>query len=178
MPAGHHSSEFWDKSAVLQRPPAADRLFAALAERIGGLGAEVIAGPAKGGMVVAWGVARHLGVDALFLERPLAEGPFTLSRGHRVAPAARVVVVDDILSSGRTLGAAIDALEPFTVAGIGVLVDRSGGLPEPEVPRFPLPVVSLTAVDAPAVWAPEECPLCAAGIPLADGRSPVPPAAG
>ena len=170
VPAGHHSEEFWDKSAVLQRPSASDRLFRALANRVRHLDPDVIAGPAKGGMIVAWAVARHLGCDAAFLERQGTTGAFALSRGQPVAPRSRAVLVDDILSSGHTLRLAMLALEPLRPVGIGVIVDRSGALPAEQCAPIP-PVLSLISVRAPAVWPPEECPLCAVGMPLVDART-------
>jgi orotate phosphoribosyltransferase len=170
--AGQHTAEFWEKFAVLREPALADELCALLARRLAPLRPTIVAGPTQGGLLVAWGVARHLGCRAMFLERESREDPFTILRGSRLDAGDVVVLVDDLISSGGTVHRALRPLlaSPATVAGVGCWVDRRSTVP-PEQVR-PLPEIeALLTLTSPPSYPPADCPLCPDGPPLLDPRS-------
>lgn len=170
--AGQHTAEFWEKFAVLQEPELADELCSLLATRLAPSRPTVVAGPTQGGLLVAWGVARHLGCRAIFLERESRTEPFTILRGSRLRSEDVVVLVDDLVSSGGTLQQALRPLldSPATVAGVGSLVDRRETVPPEDV--RPLPEVqSLLTLSSPPSYPASDCPLCSDGVPLLDPRS-------
>ncbi len=122
---------------------------------------EVVAGPTTGGIILAYEVARQLGVRGIFAER---EGVSrrAFKRGFGISPGERVLIVDDILTTGQSIREVLDlvAEQGGEVIGIGVLVDRSEKKHDFGVPLFYC-LRSITPT-----YRPKECPLCAAGIPL------------
>jgi orotate phosphoribosyltransferase len=107
-------------------------------------------------------VARQLGVRGIFVESdPDRPGKRALRRGFQVRPGERVLIVDDVLTAGTSIREVLEALAPFQpdIVGIGVLIDRSGGA------DFGLPLHALLHLSIPS-YAPVDCPLCAAGLPL------------
>jgi orotate phosphoribosyltransferase len=160
LTSGLHSDTYLQSALVLQRPDDAARLGQALAARFRWVAIDVVVAPALGGILVAHEVARALGVRGLFTERE--DGRMTLRRGFRIGPGERCLVVEDVVTTGgstREVMAAVEALGGV-VAGVGALVDRSGGkadLPEPRAALLTLEVPS---------YRPEDCPLCRAGVPV------------
>jgi orotate phosphoribosyltransferase len=118
-----------------------------------------VVAPAIGGIIVAHEVARALGVRALFTEREA--GVMTLRRGFRLEPGQRVLVVEDVVTTGGSTRETIDAVHRAggVVVGAGSLVDRSGGAVDLGVRRAALLTLSVPAYD------PGDCPLCREGIP-------------
>ena len=118
--------------------------------------------PALGGVVIGHEVARALeDVPFFFTER--SEGAMTLRRGFRIEPGCRVLVVEDVVTTGRSTREVMSAVtqEGAAVVGVASIVNRSGS----ENPFAPLPFTALLTVEVPA-YPPESCPLCASGIPL------------
>jgi orotate phosphoribosyltransferase len=144
---------------VLQFPQYAELLGADLAVRFPGLKIDCVVGPALGGVVVAHEVARKLRVRALFTER--VNGVMTLRRGFHVAPGERVLIVEDVVTTGGSVKEAAAAVESLggKIVGFGALIDRSGGKAELGLPFHAL--LTLNAVS----WDAAECPLCPSGIP-------------
>lgn len=171
-PAGHHTAEFWEKFAVLQQPALADELFGLLAARLAALRPTVVAGPTQGGLVVAWGVARHLGCRALFLERDTRHGPFVVRRGTHLTGDDVVVLVDDLIASGDTVRRAQAAVRegPGRIAGLGCLVDRRATVPRAQAQPVP-EIVSLLELTGPPNYDPTDCPLCDEGVVLSEPRT-------
>jgi orotate phosphoribosyltransferase len=128
-------------------------------------GIELVAGPTTGGIVLAYEVARQLGVGAVYAERD-KDGGRVLRRGFSIGSGTRVLVVDDVVTTGGSVREMLDCVAAAggTVAGVGVLVDRTGGKVAPGVPFF-----ACLTVDFPS-YAPEECPLCAQGKPVSAPR--------
>ena len=128
------------------------------------LGINVVAGPTTGGILLAFEVARQLGVEAAYAERA-SDGSLQreFRRGTTFTPGARVLLVDDILTTGGSIRETVAALERENVeiVGIGVLVDRSAG----KVRFDPYPLVPLLSLEIEA-WDAADCPLCRAGVPL------------
>ena len=171
LASGRHASLYLEKFQVLQHPSETERLCSAIAMRAGALGVETVAGPTTGGIILAHEVARQLGARAIYAERREGASGREFRRGFALAPGERVLVVDDIMTTGGSLQETIDAVRAAggTVAGAAVLVDRSGG-----AARLDVPVKALWRLDIPS-YSATECPLCAKGIPAVHpGTTPAP----
>lgn len=159
LTSGKHSAQYMQCAQVLQYPERAAILAAGLAASFRDFEVQTVIGPAMGGILVAHEVAKALGVRALFTERE--NGIMRLRRGFTLAAGERVLVVEDVITTGgsvREVLAVVRELGAVPV-GVGVLVDRSGG-----TVKFGLPQSSLLQLEIQAYEA-EECPLCAQGIP-------------
>ena len=161
LASGRHSPLYLEKFQVLQRPAETERLCSAIAAWARSLEVETVAGPTTGGIILAHEVARQLGVRAIYAERRDGTSGREFRRGFALAPGERVLVVDDIMTTGGSVQETIDAVRAAgaTVAGASVLVDRSGG-----AARLEVPLHALWRLDIPSYPA-AECPLCAKGVP-------------
>jgi orotate phosphoribosyltransferase len=172
LSSGNHSPFYLEKFQVLQWPQETERLCASIAESARGLGVQTVAGPTTGGIILAHEVARQLGARAVYAERTADGRGREFRRGFRLHPGERVLVVDDIMSTGGSVQETIAAVRAngAEVVGVGVLVDRSAGRA-----RFDgLPVIALWDVSIPT-YAPDVCPQCAQGTPLVKpGTTPAP----
>jgi len=160
LTSGLHSPGYLQCALVLQHPRDAEACGAALAERVKGLAPSVVLSPALGGIVIGQEVARALGVRAIFAERQ--DGKLTLRRGFSLEPGDRVLVVEDVVTTG---GSTRETIEVARAAGAqvvaaGTIIDRSGGNQDLDVPFHALAVVSLPT------YPPETCPMCARGEPV------------
>jgi orotate phosphoribosyltransferase len=161
LTSGLHSPRYLQCALILMDPPLATRLGQELAGRLrpllGGTSPGAVVAPALGGILVAHEVARGLGVRGLFMERE--GGRMTLRRGFALGKGEAVVVVEDVITTGGSTREVMDAVRDLgaRVVAAGSLVDRSGGAADLGVPR-----ASLLTLEAPT-YAPETCPLCAAG---------------
>jgi orotate phosphoribosyltransferase len=159
LSSGLHSPGYMQSALVLQDPRQAAACGAALAETVRVLGAEVVMSPALGGIVIGHEVARALGVRAIFAERQ--GGGLTLRRGFSLAPGEKVLIVEDVVTTG---GSTRETMEVARAAGAEVvgaasIVDRSGGSAGLDVPYFALATIALPT------YQPDACPLCAMGTP-------------
>jgi orotate phosphoribosyltransferase len=163
--SGRHGADYLEKFRILEDPRATMTLAAMIVERFRGLAPELIAGPTTGGIILAYEVARQLGVDAIYVERGEGAGR-VLRRGFEIAPGARVLVVDDVVTTGGSLLETTRCIKDAggDVIGIGVLADRTAGRTGTDVPFF-----ACLTVDFPS-YVPGDCPLCAAGVPVAPPR--------
>lgn len=163
LASGRHSDRYVEKFDLLRNPAATSEACRGIAARFAPEKIDVVAGPTTGGIILAFETARQLGVEAAYAERA-SDGSSRreFRRGATFRAGSRVLVVDDILTTGGSVRETLAALaqQPVEVVGISVLVDRSGGTVEFGVPLFPL---AQLAIDT---WAPEECPLCARGVAL------------
>lgn len=168
LSSGLHSTGYLQCALVLQYPASAEALGRDLAERTRDLGATVVLSPALGGLIIGHEVARGLGVRAIFAERQ--DGTLTLRRGFTLAETDRVLVVEDVLTTGGSTRETIQVAiaSGARVVGAAAIVDRSGG-----TATFDVPFSALLAVDLPT-YAPDACPLCAQGLPVVKpGSRPV-----
>jgi orotate phosphoribosyltransferase len=168
LTSGLHSPGYLQCALVLQHPDQAEMLGRAIAERTGDLGATVVLSPALGGVIIGHEVGRALGVRAIFAERQ--DGALMLRRGFILAENDRVLVIEDVLTTGgstrETIQVARAAGAP--VVGAAAIVDRSGG-----AVRFEVPFVSLLDLSLPT-YEPGACPLCAQGMAVVKpGSRPV-----
>ncbi len=162
LSSGRHSDRYIEKFALLMRPRETEQVCRGFTERFANAGVETVAGPTTGGILLAFEVARQLGVRAVYAERAEGGPGREFRRGATFRPGERVLVVDDILTTGGSVRDTLAALarHRVEVVGVGVLVDRSGGQVD-----FGVPLVPLLALDI-ATYAPADCPLCRAGRPL------------
>src|SRR6188508_702469 len=160
LTSGLHSPGYLQCALVLQHPREAEACGTAIAERVRGLGASVVLSPALGGIVIGQEVARALEVRALFAERQ--EGALTLRRGFTLSEADRVLVVEDVLTTGGSTRetAAVAEAHGAQVVGAAVIVDRGA-----DPARLNLPLQALVQLQVPT-YQPDECPMCAARIPV------------
>jgi orotate phosphoribosyltransferase len=157
LSSGLHSDRYLQSALVLQQPDIATRLCAALAASFKDERIQVVIAPALGGVFVSHETARALGVRALFAER--VNGELTLRRGFTIKQGERVLVVEDVITTGKSTRETIDVVRKAggTVVAAASLVDRSGGKAELGVPYR-----SLVTLDVPSYTA-ENCPLCKSG---------------
>jgi len=161
LTSGLHSPVYWEKFRVLQSPSYTEQLCRMITAHFHKQNIQVVAGPTTGGIILAFETARQLGVRSIFAEREGAtERAFR--RGFSINPGERVLIVDDILTTGSSIRQVMAAAtkQGGTVIGIGVLVDRS----EQEV-KFGVPLFSCLRSITPT-YMPPDCPLCVKNIPL------------
>src|SRR5215510_8902286 len=164
LTSGLHSSGYLQCALVLQHPQSAELLGRALGDRAAPLRATAVLSPALGGIVIGQEVGRALGVRALFAERQ--DGQLTLRRGFTLSERDRVLVVEDVLTTGGSTRETIEVAKAAgaQVVGAASIVDRSG----PSLARetdLGVPFAALLNVDLPT-YEPDECPLCAQGLPV------------
>lgn len=147
LSSGLRSPVFLQKALVFMQPREAERLCKALAEKIVASGLEFskVVSPAVGGIIPGYETARHLGKPAMYTER--VDGKFQLRRGFEISPGEKVIVVEDIVSTGLSIRECIDCLTGIgaDVVAAACLVDRSGGEADVGVP-----LISLTGYKVPA----------------------------
>jgi orotate phosphoribosyltransferase len=164
LASGKHSDLYIEKFDLLRRPRDVEILLKELAGRFKNESIDVVVGPTTGGILLAFELARQLGTMAAYAERKLDGQPGReFRRGTLFKSAQRVLVIDDVLTTGGSIRETLEALklEPVTIMAIAVLVDRSGG----SVDFEEIPLVTLLTIEA-ETWSPEECPLCRSAIPL------------
>jgi len=162
LTSGLHSQQYMQCALVLQYPQYAQALGQMLGQRFQEAGVQTVIGPALGGVVVAHEVARSLGqnVRSIFAEREA--GKMSLRRGFAVSPGERLLVVEDVVTTGGSVLEVVELVQEMgaEVVGVGVLVDRSGG-------KLSCPVrfESLLKMNI-QTYSPDDCPFCRQGIPV------------
>ena len=165
LTSGKHSDKYFEKFRILEQPPVCEAFAKAVAERFRKDNATVVCGPTTGGVIIAYEVARQLGCRCVIDEK--AELGRKIGRGFRLGPEDRVLVVDDVLTTGGSIKETLAAIESTgaKVIGVGVYVDRSAGV-DFGVPSFGAFRQQVAAFEA------SVCPLCAKGVALEEpGRS-------
>lgn len=165
LTSGLHTDLFLLCSLVQQYPRHTMRLAEAMAVPFRSKQVQVVAGTAVGGIILAYEVARVLEARAIFAEKS-GNGTMVLRRGFHLKPGARVLVVEDALSTGGSVRKVMDAIRAHhaEVVGVTALVDRSGGRTDVGVP-----IRALVTMDVP-MWEPQQCPLCRDRIPLVEPK--------
>jgi orotate phosphoribosyltransferase len=160
LSSGLHSSGYLQCALVLQHPREAEACGAAIAAQIRELQPEAVLSPALGGVVIGHEVARALGVRAIFAERQ--EGVLTLRRGFSLDAGERVLVVEDVVTTGGSTREtmAVARAAGANVVGAAAIIDRGGGHQD-----LGVPFRALATIDLP-VYQPDACPLCARGEPV------------
>ncbi len=162
LTTGLHSDTYIQCAQVMQYPDFMDNLCSELGKRFRGDDIDVIVGPAVGAIIMAHVMARVLGpwVRAVFTERE--NGKMTLRRSFMIKEGEKVLVVEDVITTGSSAREVIDIVNSRKgkVVGVGALIDRSGGRVD-----FGVKTEKLLTIDI-KNYLPEECPLCKKGIPL------------
>lgn len=164
LASGRHSDRYLEKFDLLRNPTATSAVLEPLAAELRGWDIDAVVGPTTGGILLAFELARQLGLPAAYAERS-GEGMSgrQIKRSTVFPEGSRVFVIDDILTTGGSVAETLDALKahPVEVVGIAVLADRSGG----SVRFGDLPMISLLSLNIES-WDAEACPLCKANVPL------------
>ena len=171
LSSGLHSGDYLQCALYLAQPHRAARAGGLIAAAVSDaqLDPQIVIAPAMGGLIIGHETARALDLPFLFTER--SEGTMVLRRGFGVAPGQRVVVIEDVVTTGRSTQEVINILEGLgaDVIGVASMVNRSGK----GQPFAPLPSRHLLEVDFPT-WTADECPLCRDGVPIAKpGSRPI-----
>ena len=160
LSSGLHSDRYLQSALVLQYPDFAEQLGRAVAERTAHLQATAVLSPALGGIVIGQEVGRALHVRALFAERQ--DGALTLRRGFTLDRSDRVLIVEDVITTGGSTRETIAVAEVngARVIGAAAIINRGS-----DASRLNVPLQALVTMEVPA-HPPESCPLCAKGIPV------------
>jgi orotate phosphoribosyltransferase len=170
LTSGLHSPVYWEKFRVLHFPQYTQQLCRLISQHFAGYDIDMVAGPTTGGIILAHEVGRQMKLPALFAENAGGDKR-CFRRGLGITPGQKVLIVDDILTTGKSIRQVLELVQEQggCVAGIGVLVDRSE-----QQHDFGAHLFSCLRSVTPA-YQPDECPLCARGIPLTrpGGSQPV-----
>ncbi len=158
LTSGRHSDRYLQCAQIFRNPKYSEEICGALAENWRRKGIEIVIGPAMGAVQMAYEVSRALGCENFFTERG-ADGKMALRRGFRVLPGQKVLVVEDVVTTGGSVREVMELVRAAggMVAGVGAVVDRTAGKID-----FGVPFRAVASLDVRS-WAPEDCPLCRAG---------------
>lgn len=159
LSSGRHSEKYLQCALVLQYPDIAERLAKELAAKFAGAKIDLVVGPALGGMTFAYEVARALGVRGIFTER--CEGKMALRRGFSITPGEKVLIAEDVVTTGLSTKEVMDVVRAHggSPAAVASIIDRSDAPPDYGVRFEALAKIRIRTYE------PEECPLCKAGSP-------------
>jgi len=157
LTSGKHSNKYMQCAKIFQHPDISAEISKYLAEKFDGYDIDIVIGPAVGGIILAYEVARQLEVRALFAERE--NGVMTLRRGFEIKPGSRVLVVEDVITTGSSVKEVIDVIRTAggEVVGVASVVDRSGGKA-----IFDVPFKSAIKIEI-ETYEPKDCPMCKSG---------------
>lgn len=160
LTSGRHSDRYFEKFRVLEHPQYAEGLCRELARRFQDVPIDVVIGPAIGGIILAYEVARQLGARAIFAERE--DGKMRLRRGFAIKPSENVLVVEDVVTTGGSIREVLELVEKTGgyIQGVGILMDRSGGAIDLGYRLEALVTLNIQSYE------PTNCPLCKQGIPI------------
>ena len=166
LTSGLHSGEYLQCAKVLAHPAYAEKMGQSLAAKvkalIGDKVIDAVVAPAMGGIIIGHEVARSFATLSLFTERDAATNEMTLRRGFEIKPDQKVIVIEDVITTGGSTKEVITLLNSLgvKVLAAGSIIDRSGGTADVGVPRASLETLH------PVAYKPEECPLCQQGVPV------------
>jgi len=161
LTSGLHSPHYVEKFNVLQHPAYTAQLCAAMAEKFKDAQIETVVGPVTGGILLAHETGKSLGTRAIFTER--VDGKMTFRRGFSLRAGERVLIVEDIVTTGGSIKEVIEVVKAAGAVPVAVsmLVDRSGG----KADFGDVPSTALLTMDV-ETYSPDTCPLCAKGVPM------------
>lgn len=160
LSSGLHSSKYLQCAKVLQHPETAQKLCKEIAQKLKDIKIDVVIGPAMGGVVIAYELARQLGVRGIFTER--VDGKVTLRRGFALEKGERCLIAEDVVTTGKSTKEVIDAIKEngAEVVACASLIDRSNGAVD-----FGVPLASMAKVVV-ETFEEAACPMCKEGLPL------------
>lgn len=158
LSSGRHSNRYCQCAKLLQYPDRAERVLSVVAEQLKGKQIDMVVGPAMGGIIVAYELGRQLGVPAIFTERE--DGKMTLRRGFEVKPGMKLLITEDVVTTGKSSLETIEVLKSYgaEVIGIACIVNRSAQ-------ELPYPIFGAIKLDIES-WDAADCPLCKQGLPF------------
>lgn len=158
LTSGRHSNKYLQCAKIFRNTKYSEELCAALADKFSGEQIETVIGPAMGAVQMAYEVSRSLGCENFFTERG-EDGKMTLRRGFSIREGQRILVVEDVVTTGGSVKEVIELVKAAggTVVGVGSIVDRTGGKIDFGVPYRAVYSAEVTS------WEPSECPLCKEG---------------
>ena len=158
LSSGKHSDRYIQCAKLLKHPKMAEKALEQVVERLKDLDIDIVVGPAMGGIIVAYELGRQLNKPAIFTERE--EGVMTIKRGFSIIEGQRVLIAEDVVTTGKSAYEAIKVVEEHggIVVGIGCLANRSGG--DLKYPLYAGTKLEIKTYDA------ENCPLCKEGIEI------------
>ncbi|MEZ3497173.1 MAG: orotate phosphoribosyltransferase [Lachnospiraceae bacterium] len=158
LTSGRHSNKYLQCAKIFRNTKYSEELCAALGEKYADAGVEVVIGPAMGAVQMAYEVSRALGCENFFTERD-ENGKMTLRRGFAVEPGQKVLIVEDVVTTGGSVKEVIELVRAAggDIVGVGSIVDRTGGNID-----FGVPFKAVYSADVTS-WEKDECPLCKAG---------------
>jgi len=165
LSSGRHSNKYFQCARLLQYPDRTAEALRPLAERIKAdksLALDAVAGPAMGGIIAAWELGRQLGLRSFFTERN-EDGKMTLRRGFEIKKGERILIVEDVITTGKSFGECAAVLESLgaEIAAIACVVDRRA---ENDLAGIKWPLYAVCRVEA-KNWEAVSCELCKQGIP-------------
>ena len=157
LSSGKHSDKYVQCAKMLQYPNKAEKAIHQIIDKLKGLDIDIVVGPAMGGIIVAYELARQLGKPAIFTER--VEGEMTIKRGFNIEEGQRVLIAEDVVTTGKSAYEAIKVVEEYggIIVGIACLADRTSG-------DIKYPLYAGTKLEI-KTYDPEDCPLCKEGLP-------------
>lgn len=157
---GQHTNTFLQCAHLVRNPNQTQKICSQLAQLCKNSGAQVVIGPALGGMIFGYEVSRILGLSFLYTERK--DKAMTMRRGFSLAPGTKVLIIEDMVTTGGSVREIIQVVKALggEVVLVGALADRSGGKVD-----FGLPFVHLISYNV-EKWDPAQCPLCQQGLPI------------
>ena len=161
LTSGLHSPHYVEKFNVLQHPKYTEKLCQAMAEKFKDANIETVVGPVTGGVILAHETGKALGTRAIFTER--VDGKMTFRRGFSLHEGERVLIVEDIVTTGGSIKEVIDVVKSYGAIPVAVsmLVDRSGG----KADFGDVPATALLKMNV-ETYKPEDCPLCKNNVPI------------
>jgi len=158
--SGRHSDNYMQCARLFEFPSDGVAVCFDVAAEFRDKGVDVVVGPALGGIIMAYEVAKILNIRSVFAERE--NGVMTLRRGFDVTNSRRALVVEDVVTTGGSIKEVIELLRGngVEVVGVGAVIDRSNGKVQFDVPFYAVATMDLKS------WEPEDCHLCKQGIPL------------
>ncbi|MGE0653852.1 MAG: orotate phosphoribosyltransferase [Alphaproteobacteria bacterium] len=163
LASGRHSGTYIEKFRIMENPVATTAMCGMIAGHYRDSGAELVVGPAMGGVILAFETARQLGVGSIYAEKD-GEGGLFFDRGFKIAPEQPVIVIDDVLTTGGSVRKTLDVVEKAggKVIGVAFLIDRTNGGVDFGVPFYACHAMSVESFPA------DDCPLCRQGLPLVE----------
>lgn len=166
LTSGRHSDQYVEKIKLINQPEKVEILCGELTEKLKNVDCDIVVGPAMGGIVLAYEVAKKLGKKFVFTQRK--NGKMSIRSGFEINPDDKAIIIEDIVTTGGSVKEVIQALEDrkVKVEAVGLIVDRSGGEADFGIPTYSLLTLNIDN------WLPEECPLCKKGTSITSpGRS-------
>lgn len=158
LTSGLHSNIYFQCAKLYQYPDLTEKIGKELAQKLSDINFDTVVSPAIGAVIIGYETAKQAGKRNLFVERK--DGKMELRRGYSLAKGEKVVIIEDVITTAKTIYETIDALKEFEVeiSAVGCIVDRT-------CRKTGLNIVSLLQID-PVTYDPSDCPLCKGNIPL------------